>query len=945
MTVQFRLLGDVEAHVRGQPIGIGYPQLRCVLAVLLVEANHAVSVDQLVDRVWGDRRLPRNPRAAVQHSMTLLRSALSGAADVAITRKPPRCYQLDVEPETVDFHRFRRLVEDGRAADDDARAAALLEQALTLWCGEPFAGLTSPWLESTRATLILHRHEARLDLADVRLRLGLHAALLPDLAAWTAKNALDERLACQFMTALYRSGRPAEALDHYQRVRGRLADELGTDPSPPLRRLHEQVLAADPALAAPTVRSGPATVPVTVPRHLPAQPLFFTGRTRELADLDTALGKDDADDSVPISVIGGIGGIGKTWLALHWAYRHLDRFPDGQLYVNMRGFDPAAQPMPAETVVRVFLDALGVAPAAVPLDLDAQIGLYRSLVAGKKMLIFLDNAADTSQVAALLPGSPTCTALVTSRRHLSGLVAAHGARFLSLDRMTDQEAYRLLARHLGDDRLTAQPGVATELLSCCGGLPLAISMVGARATRNADFPLTVLADELRDQSGVLNALDTSDDLVSLRAVFSWSYRALSAGAAAVFKALGLAPGTDTCLHAIASLTALPTARARTCLRELEQAHLVGQHAAGRYRMHDLVRLYARERAHQDNPPAATTDALRRLVDFYLHTAHTADQVLDPHRDPIRIGTPADGCAFTTIEDEPAAMRWLATEFRNLLTVQELAARQGWHTPGWQVAWTLDTFFRRRGNYHDAVRAWRAGVASADRMSDTATQTLARRRLGNACGGLGLHAEALRHLRHALAVSEKTGDALGQAHAHATLGGVWEVRGDDRRALEHALPALRLYQDLDLPVWVAWTHGQVGWHQAKSGLYPQARTHCEAALALARRHRDRELEATTVDSLGYIAHHTGRLGQALDHYRQALALLRELGHDYNEVDTLDRLGQTYRALGHDDLAGATWRRAVQLCQSQQRADVAGRIQRQLDVLRQEQRAPAAQVSRT
>ncbi|MET1075713.1 MAG: BTAD domain-containing putative transcriptional regulator [Umezawaea sp.] len=924
MTVRFRLLGDVEAHVRGQPIAIGYAQLRCVLAVLLVEANHAVSVDQLVDRVWGDRRLPRRPRAAVQHSITLLRSALTPAAGVAIVRKSAG-YQLTVDPEVVDLHRFHRLVEDGRAADDDSRAAALLRQALELWRGEPFAGLASAWLDSTRAALVHHRHAARLDLTDVRLRLDLHAALLPDLLAWAAEDPLDERLAGQLMVTLYRCGRPADALDHYRRVRARLADELGTDPSPPLQRLHEQILATDPALI---TSAGPRTAAVPVPRQLPARPRLFTGRTRELARLDAVLGQD----TVVISAIGGMGGMGKTWLALHWAHRHLDRFPDGQLHVDLRGFDPGGKRLSAATAVRGFLDALGVPPAAVPLDVDAQVGLYRSLVADKRVLVFLDNAADSAQVAPLLPGSPTCTALITSRGRLSGLVAAHGARSLDLDRLPDREAHQLLALHLGEDRLTAEPGVAAELLARCAGLPLAISILAARASTHPTFALSVLADELRDHTGLLDALDTGDDMMSLRTVFSWSYQALSAEAATAFGALGLVPGPDIGLPAAASLTALPATRVRTCLRELEQAHLVDQHAPGRYRMHDLVRLYAAERADHD------TSAARRLVDFHVHTAFAAERLLDPLREPIPIGIPADGCTPLAFDDGATAMAWLTAEFPNLLAVQGLAAEHGWHTPVWHLAWALDTFFRRGGNYRDAVAVWQTAVASADLLGDSAAQTLTRRRLGNACAATGLHSEALRHLQHALAVSEQTDDVPGQAHAHHLLAGLWEEQGDDRRALDHATPALHLFQALGMPVWEAWAHTQVGWHQAQLGQYQQARAHCESALALARRHHDRELEATTLDGMGYIAHHTGHRTLALDHYQRALTLLRDLDHGYHEADTLERLGHTHHALGHHDLAGTTWQQAFALFQAQHRPDDADRVRRQLDAVRQAGQAP-------
>ncbi|MCX2951533.1 AfsR/SARP family transcriptional regulator [Lentzea sp. NEAU-D7] len=916
MTVRFRLLGDVGAQVRGEPIAIGYGQLRSVLAVLLVEANQVVSVDQLVDRIWSGRRLPRKPRAAVQHSMTMLRNALAPAEGVTIVRRSTG-YQLTVEPESVDLHRFRRLVDDGRAAEDDARAATLLEEALRLWGGEPFAGLTTAWLESLRATLIQHRHAVRLELVDVQLRhlaRPEHAALLlPDLAEWAEQNPLDERLAGQLMLALYRSGRPADALDHYQRMRKRLADELGTDPSPPLHRLHEQILVTDPALTVPR------RPPIAVPRQLPAKPRLFSGRALELAELDAALGQD----TVVITAVGGLGGMGKTWLASQWAHRNLDRFPDGQLYVNLRGFDPTGQPTPAAAVVRGFLDALGVAPSAVPTGVDAQAGLYRSLVAGRRMLIFLDNAADSAQVAPLLPGSSTCVVLVTSRRHLSGLVTAHGARVLNLDRLTDEEARRLLATHLGEDRLAAEPGVTAELLTCCAGLPLAIGIMAARATAHPDFPLSALVGELREQSELLDALDAGEDLASLRAVFSWSCNALSAEAAAVFGAVGIAPGADIGLPAVASLTALPPARARACLRELEQAHLVSQHAPGRYRMHDLVRLYAAERAHRD------TAAVERVVDFYAHTAYAADRTLAPLRHAIAIGAPAEGAVPLGFEDDTAAAEWLTTELPNLLAAQKLAAEQDLHAQVWYVAWSLDTFFRRRGAYQDGLTTWRAAVAAADRTSDRHAQAMTRRHLGNECGGLGLHSEGLPLLHGALAISEETGDLPGQAHAHHKLASLWQGRGDYGRALQHSVPALRLFQDIGLPAQVSWAHAQVGWDHAQLGSYEQARTHCEASLTLARRHRDREVEADALDTLGYVAHHTGDLSQALDHYRRALALFREIGHDYLEANVLERLGRTHHDLGHHDRARTAWLQAIELYRAQRRVKDAADLRQLLD----------------
>jgi tetratricopeptide (TPR) repeat protein len=447
--------------------------------------------------------------------------------------------------------------------------------------------------------------------------------------------------------------------------------------------------------------------------------------------------------------------------------------------------------------------------------------------------------------------------------------------------------------------------------------------VAARATAHPDFPLSALTGELREQSELLDALDAGEDLVSLRAVFSWSYNALSAEAAAVFGAVGTAPGADIGLPAVASLAALPLARARACLRELEQAHLIGQHAPGRYRMHDLVRLYAAERAHRD------TAAFQRVIDFYAHTAYAADRTLARLRRPIAIGVPAEGAVPLEFEDDTAAAEWLTTELPNLLAAQKLAAEQGLHAQVWYVAWSLDTFFRRRGTYHDGLVTWRAAVAAADRTSDRDAQAMTRRHLGNDCGGLGLHSEGLPLLHGALATSEETGDLPGQAQAHHMLASLWQVRGDYARALQHSVPALRMFQDIGLPAQEAWARAQVGWENAQLGMYEQARTHCEAALTSARRHRDRELEADALDTLGYVAHHTGDLSRALDHYRRALALLREIGHDYLEANVLERLGHTHHALGHHDLARTAWLQAIELYRAQRRAKDAADLRQLLD----------------
>jgi DNA-binding SARP family transcriptional activator/tetratricopeptide (TPR) repeat protein len=900
--VEFRLLGEIELRVDNAVADIGSVRQRCVLATLLIDANRPVSANLLVERVWAGHRYPGRPTNVLQTYVSLLRKALAPVPSATITRHSGG-YLLTVDEQTVDLHRFRRLVRLARAGDERDRVARF-EQALALWRGVPFADLDTPWINAVRATLTNERHAVELDLTDIQLQQGQHTSLLAALSDRVAAYPLDERLGGQYMTALYRSGRQAEALQYYQGLRELLADGLGTDPSPPLQKLYRQILTADLALV-----TAPPPARLPRPRQLPAPPRLFTGRTAELA----------AITNTTVVTIGGTGGIGKTWLALQWAHLNIDRFPDGQLHVDLRGFDPVGQPMPPATAIRGFLDALGV--DTIPTDLDAQVGMYRSLVADKRMLIMLDNAADTAQVTPLLPGSPTCVALVTSRSRLTGLLTAHGARALDLDVLEKDDSRELLARYLGQDRLAADPNAVHELLSFCAGLPLAISIIAAHATAHPDFPLAALADALTDHASPLDALDGGDPHTNLRAVLSWSYQALSPDAATVFGLLGLIPGPDISLPAAASLTALEPSRVWTLLRELENAYLLQQHDPGRYRMHDLVRRYAADLT-------MDTEGLRRLVDHYLRTASAGDQLLDPHRPPIELGDAVPGACPETLADRTATLAWFTKEHANLVAIQRLAAEQQWHSPAWQLAWAMDTFHWRRGHTHGALATWTTGLAATEHQADPANQILARRRLGHACAVAGLHAQALEHLYAALALAEGAEDIAAQAHAHHSLAWAWEQQGDDHQALAHATRALPLYETLDMPVWQARELNAVGWYCARIGDYAQARAHCEAALALFRRHAGRPGEANTLDSLGYICGRTGDYAEAEEYYSQALTVLHDLGHTYQEAATLDRLGHTHTALGDHGAARAAWRRALELYEAQHRAADADRIRGQL-----------------
>ncbi|MEU4449596.1 tetratricopeptide repeat protein [Actinosynnema sp. NPDC050801] len=686
-----------------------------------------------------------------------------------------------------------------------------------------------------------------------------------------------------------------------------------------------------------TLHAAPLPPAPVVPRQLPAAPALFAGRSAELARLDrvltaTTAPADPADTgaTVLVSAIGGVGGIGKTWLALAWAHRRLERFPDGQLFVDLRGFSPTGESVQPAVAVRGFLDALGVEANRIPTDLDAQAALYRSLVAGRRMLIMLDNAATSEQVAPLLPGSPSCTVLVTGRHRLASLIDRHGARHLPLNVLSPEEARGLLAARLGADRIAAEPEAVDELIGLCGGHPLALSITARTAEPHPDVALAETAAELRDLG--LEALDhDTDPAASLPTVLSWSLHHLTDQQRTVFALLGIAPGPDTTPPATAALTDLPDSTARRTLSGLENASLLERRPGGRYAMHDLVRRYATDTAHTTLPEHAREAALTRVVDFHLHTAHAADRLLAPHRPILNPEPPAPGVHPHPLSDAAVATAWLEAEHTTLLANQRAAAALGRHHVVWHLAWTLDVFHIRRGHRRDALAAWRAALDASTHLPDSATRSRAHRLLGNAYIRLRLHEEAAEHLNQALVSAVRHRDLAEQAQTHEVFSSSWEQRGDDRQALDHARRALDLYRVLNKPKREAYALNSVGWFAARLGEFDTARDHCNAALILHRHHHNTDGEAATLDSLGLIDHRAGDHHQAVDYYHQALTLYRTLGHSYEVANALDSKGHPLAVLGYHERARRVWQEALELYRDQGRDADAERVQRQLDAL--------------
>jgi DNA-binding SARP family transcriptional activator/tetratricopeptide (TPR) repeat protein len=897
MAVRFRVLGTIEADDDGHPIDLGHLRQRWVLAVLLIEANRMVSVEQLQNRVWGQHP-PQRADGTLRTYLCRLRRALVGTVDVEIVRRPGG-YRLVVDPMAVDLHRFEDLVSRARTADTDD-AAALLDQALGLWRGDAFGGLDCPWLNSLRENLDRQRLAAILDRNDLALADGDHGRLLAELSGCAASHPLDERLTAQLMLTLYRCARQADALETYDRTRRLLADEFGTDPGPTLRQLHRQILVADPVLAAPPRA---ATVPVRktaeipTPRQLPATPRSFTGRSAELTALGTILDRaPESGSAMTIAAIGGAGGVGKTWLALRWAHDNTARFPDGQLYVDLHGFDPAVEPLSPAATMRGFLDAFGVDAATVPADPAAQAGLYRSLVSGRRMLVLLDNARDSAQVAPLLPGTATCTVLVTSRHRLPGLVTEHGARPLALEALRAGEAREMLTGRLGVDRVTAEPQAVDILLRWCAGLPLALGVVAARATVHPGSRLAAFAAELADAATRLDALDAGESAVSLRAVLSCSYHALAPATARVYRLFGLAPGADISLRAIAGLTACSAADARAHLCRLTAAHVVEEHLPGRYRMHDLVRLHAAEQGQTADGEAERRTALRRILDHYLHTAYAADRLINPHRDTITVIPAGPAVTPERLADPAAALAWFGVERPALLVAARRAADAGFDTHAWQLAWTVTTFLDRHGYWHDLTAVEGTALAAARRTADRGGQAQSHRGLGRACTGLGRHGDARAHFRSALDLHQQLGDHTGQARAHAGLANLCERQGRHLEALQHARRTLDLHRGLGHRVGQARALATIGSQHSRLGDHSQALSYGRQALNQLEALGDRTGTADAWDCLGRAHHRLGDSRQATACYRRALVLYRDLGDRYYEADTLARLGDAHHVAG-------------------------------------------------
>jgi len=932
--LEFCLLGPLMVRSGGVTVPVTQARPRAVLAALLLSAGRPVSVDDLTETLWGPRP-PRSAPVSLRNYVMRLRHALGPAAAGRIRAQPPG-YLIDIRPGELDLARFEELLEWARTATRSGSweaAAGHASEALGLWRGEPLADVDSDALAMREVPRLTELHLQAVEIsADARLRLGRCAEVVVELERVAAAHPLRERLSGLLMLALNGDGRRADALAVYQEVRRVLVRELGLEPGAELRELQQRILTADAANGhAPAAASAPPAVLAAdghawvVPRELPGVVRDFVGRDCELGALSALL--EQAADATPgiavISAICGTAGVGKTALALHWAHRVAGRFPDGQLYADLRGFGPGADPVPSGRVMRRFLGALGVAPQSVPADADAQAGMYRSMLAGRRLLVVLDNARDAAQVRPLLPGTAGCLVLVTSRSQLTGLATSEGARLLALGLLSRQEARELLAGRLGRERVAAEPIAVDELVRLCARLPLALAVTAARAAARPAHSLEALAAELRTVSGpmaTLDVLDAGEPTASVRAVFSWSYQQLSLEAARMFRLLGLHPGPDISVPAAVSLAGIAESDARRLLAELASAHLCAEQTPGRYAFHDLLRAYAAEQTRALDSGSARRAATARMLDHYLHTAYAAAILLNPTHRSLSISPPEPGVTSEHPVGHGQALAWFENEHHVLLATATLAAETGFDRHAWQLPWTIRDHLDHGGYWNELFTIQRSALDAATRLGDTLGQAATHRNLAAAYAEHATYHVARDHLAASIELYQRLGDQAGQARAQLTLGWVFGCEERYAEALGCSEQARDLFEAIGDQVGYARALYLIGWYCAHLGRHLQSRTSCQQALALLQQLGHRSYEAESWQSLGYAEQQSGDHRAAAASYQRALGLFRELGDRHSQATVLTHLGDTRRAAGELTQAREAWQQALAIFEDLQHPDV-------------------------
>lgn len=893
---RFGLLGPLSVAWDGVPVTVGAAQQRVVLATLLVDANRVVTVDALIAALWGDTP-PRGARNDLQNVMSRLRRTLGGVKRRALVETHPGGYRVELADDALDVSRFRALAQQARdTGDDPERVALLLRSALALWRGDALADVPSELLRRDIVPSWEDQRLAALELClDAELRLGRHDEVTGELRELTDQHPLRERFWAQRMLALYRSGRPAEALDCYRAVSTLLAEELGADPSTSLRELHVRILRADPTLDPAPVPPPPtiARVAVPVPHQLPLPIADFTDRDEELSGLRATLTAHPASGVGPrIATITGAGGVGKTTLAVRLAHQVIAEFPDGQLFVDLRG--AGQRPVTADEALGGFLLALGLTGSAIPRHSEERAALYRSMLAERRMLIVLDNATDDGQIRPLLPGAAGCGVVVTSRARLTG---AAGTLPVELEVFSDGAAMRFLGQAIGATRVTAEPEAAVSLVQLCGGLPLALRIVAARLVAKPHWRLADMGNRMRADRGPLHELTHGD--LDVRSSLALSYTGLTPAAQRLMRRIGLLDSPDIPTWTAAALSDVDLGQAEELLEQLVDARLMEPRGPGRlrhrYHCHDLIHAYARERALAEESPEDRLAALTRAFGGWLSLAEQAQYwrwgaEIPLHGTAIR-WWPAGWSEYVGY-DTPLAC--LADERTALSSVIEQAADLGLDELCWELAWACVSLYESRGGFDEWLHACGQALTACEKAGNVRGMAAMLRTLADRCTHLYANDDARWLAEESARLFAAEGDEIGTALAHQGLAIIDVRTGHPARALAVFTRTLALFQEvgartMQVDALCGMAHAHVELHD-----YAAA----EASLALAGAIVD-ELGGTRghaqmLSAIGELSLRRGDYARAQQAFERFLLLTRRTGHPYGEAIALVGLGEALAA---------------------------------------------------
>jgi DNA-binding SARP family transcriptional activator/Tfp pilus assembly protein PilF len=891
-SLSISVLGPLWVSAGGRPVSVTTSRLRALLVALALSADDEVSVGRLAGIIW-DTTPPVHVRRATQVYVTRLRKLLG--ADAIVTS--PAGYRLHVHPEQVDAILFERLV-DAAAVGDPAAERAGLERALALWRGTPFDGVRSAWLESVESHRLTERYAAALERRiELDLDLGGSAELVAELLDLTARYPLRERLWGHLITALWRSGQQADALAAYQRLYRLLADELGIEPSHAVQALHRQILTGQAGTGRPSLSSSPLSASLprteTAPRQLPADVAALVGRARELADLD----RIPNADSLVITAIDGMAGVGKTALAVHIAHRLTGRYPDGQLFIDLHGYTQGIPPVEPADALDHLLRSLEVPAARIPPRIEERSALYRTRLADRRMLILLDNAATETQVEPLLPGARGCLVLVTSRHRLAGL---DRTRVLSLDSLPVADAVSLFTRTAGENRLSdAPPDLLAELAELCGRLPLAIRIAAARLRSHPSWDLSHLIDRLRDQRRRLGELEAGER--SVAAALDLSYQHLRIDQQQSYRLLGLHPGPDIDSYAAAALTGATVPEAGRLLEDLHGAHLLQEPVPGRFRFHDLTRAHAAHTATREETEPVRRAALDRLLDYYQHTASVATDAAYAYERERRPQVPPACTPSPALDDPVTALGWLNGELPNLLAAARHAAEHSRPAHLMHLSSILKRHLRTRGRYHDAVVLHEQALKPARTTCHRAAELDALTGIGHIHMRQGRPELATKYLRRALELARAQGRQGAEADALHTLGWVHLHTGQYGRAIDLFQRALHVTRAGNHDPGEVDSLNGLGHVIRLQGRPEPATSYLRRALTLARATGHRPGEQSALAGLGDVHRLRGRYEQAADVYWELLDLARG-GEDRNwQFEAWQGLGRLRHTTGHPDTA--------------------------------------------